>query len=37
VIRAKTNNGGDLIARVNGWKQALNAFALTYAERININ
>jgi putative transposase len=37
VIRAKTNNGGDLIARVNGWKQALNAFALTYADRININ
>jgi transposase-like protein len=37
VIRAKTNNGGDLIARVNGWKQALNAFALTYADRINLN
>ncbi len=37
VIRAKTNNGGDLIARVNGWKQALNAFALTYADRIHIN
>jgi transposase-like protein len=37
VIRAKTNRGKDLIARVNGWKQALNAFALTYSDRIHIN
>ena len=37
VIREKTGKGRDLIARVNGWKQALNALALSYSDRININ
>lgn len=37
VIRDKTNRGGDIIARVPGWRQALNVFALSYGDRININ
>jgi transposase-like protein len=37
VIREKNNKGKDLIARVNGWKSALNALALSYGDRININ
>lgn len=37
VIRDKTGKGKDLIARVNGWKQALNALALSYGDRIDIN
>jgi transposase-like protein len=37
VIRDKSNRGNDLIARVNGWKQALNALALSHGDRINSN
>jgi hypothetical protein len=37
VIRAKTNRGGNIIARVPGWRQAFNAFALSYGDRVNIN
>jgi transposase-like protein len=37
VIRDKTNRGGDIIARVPGWRQALNAFALSYGDRVTNN
>lgn len=35
VIRDKQKNGRDIAARLNGWKQTLNALALSYGERIN--
>jgi transposase-like protein len=37
VIRDKKSRGKDIIARINGWKIALNAFALSYGERITNN
>jgi len=37
VIRARSRNGKTLIDRVKGWKQALNAFALSHGDRVNIN
>jgi putative transposase len=35
VIRDKRNSGGNIIGRINGWSKALNAFAITYGDRIN--
>ena len=35
VIRDKKKNGGNITARLNGWSKALNAFAITYGDRIN--
>ena len=37
VIRDKTKRGGDIIARIHGWKRALNVLALSYGDRLNIN
>jgi putative transposase len=37
VVRDKKSKGKDIIARINGWKVALNAFALSYGERITNN
>lgn len=36
VIRDKRKKGRDIAARLYGWKEALNAFALSYGDRINI-
>ncbi len=33
VIREKHKKGGNITARLNGWKKALNAFALAYGDR----
>ena len=35
VIRDKKKNGGNITARINGWKTALNSFAIAYGDRIN--
>lgn len=35
VVRDKRKNGGNITARIPGWRQALNAFALSYGERMN--
>ncbi len=35
--KSQTKNGRNITSRINGWKQALNAFALSYSDRININ
>jgi putative transposase len=38
VLREKSKSGGNMLAvRLYGWKKALNAFALTFADRINNN
>ncbi|GIG00835.1 hypothetical protein Cci01nite_59280 [Catellatospora citrea] len=38
VLREKSRNGSNLLSvRIYGWKKALNAFALTYSDRINNN
>lgn len=37
VVREKNRKGKDIIARINGWKVALNAFALSYGDRITNN
>ena len=34
VIRDKKKGGGNISARINGWKRALNAFAIAYGDRI---
>jgi putative transposase len=34
VIRDKRKNGGNITARISGWKKALNALAITYGDRI---
>jgi putative transposase len=35
VIRDKKKGGGNITGRINGWSKALNAFAITYGDRIN--
>ena len=35
VVKEKKRAGENIIARVNGWRQALNAFAILFADRIN--
>ena len=35
VIRDKKKGGGNITARLSGWSKALNAFAITYGDRIN--
>jgi transposase-like protein len=35
VIRDKKKGGSNITARINGWKKALNAFAIAYGDRIN--
>jgi putative transposase len=37
VVKEKKRAGENIIARVNGWRQALNAFAILFADRINNN
>jgi hypothetical protein len=37
VVREKNRKGKDIVARINGWKVALNAFALSYGDRITNN
>jgi hypothetical protein len=36
-VREKNRKGNDIVARINGWKVALNAFALSYGDRITNN
>jgi putative transposase len=36
VIRDKKKGGGNITARINSWKKALNAFAIAYGDRINL-
>jgi putative transposase len=35
VVREKRKNAGNITGRINGWKQALNTFALYYGDRLN--
>jgi hypothetical protein len=35
VIREKHKKGGNITARIPGWKKALNVFALAYGDRIS--
>lgn len=37
VVKEKRRAGENIIARVMGWRQALNAFAILFADRINNN
>ena len=36
VTREKSSKGGNITGRIPGWKKALNAFAITYGDRIEI-